>query len=64
MQVAGIRRVSEQPSSFVPANNPQRGSWFWVDAPALAVACRLPPDTPLVEVRCSWAQNRAAGWSL
>ena len=50
MQVAGIRRVSEQPSTFVPANAPQQGSWFWVDAPALAAACRLPPDTPLVEV--------------
>ena len=51
VQLEGIVRSSEKPSQFVPANEPGVGRWFWVDAPALAAACKLPPDTPLVEVR-------------
>ena len=46
----GIIRSSEQPSSFVPPNNPAKGEWFWVDVAALAEAAGLPRDTPLVEV--------------
>ena len=44
-------RGSEQPSSFVPANDPASGQWFWIDVPALARAAGLPLDTPLVEAR-------------
>ncbi len=49
----GIVRSSEQPSSFVPANDPASGQWFWIDVPALAAAAGLPPDTPLIEARAS-----------
>ncbi len=46
--VEGLIRRSEQPGGFVPANAPPQ--WYWLDAPALAAAAQLPPDTPLVEV--------------
>lgn len=49
VEVEGIVRGSEQPSSFVPANDPASGQWFWIDVPALARAAGLPLDTPLVE---------------
>jgi surfeit locus 1 family protein len=52
-EVEGIVRSSEQPSSFVPANDPASGQWFWIDVPALAAAAGLPPDTPLIEARSS-----------
>ena len=45
-----VTRVNEDPSSFVPQNNPKTGEWFWIDIPAMATALSLPPDTPLVEV--------------
>ena len=51
VEVEGIVRGSEQPSSFVPANDPASGQWFWIDVPALARAAGLPLDTPLVEAR-------------
>ena len=45
-----VTRVSEDPSSFVPHNNPKSGEWFWIDVPAMATSRGLPSDTPLVEV--------------
>lgn len=45
-----MTRVSEDPSSFVPQNNPKTGEWFWIDVPAMATSLDLPSDTPLVEV--------------
>ena len=53
MQVAlaGVLRRSEKPSMFVPENNRAKGAWYWLDVPALAQACNLPADTPLLEVR-------------
>lgn len=51
VELEGIVRASEQPSSFVPANDPASGQWFWIDVPALASAAGLPPDTPLIEAR-------------
>lgn len=45
-----VTRVSEDPSSFVPQNNPKTGEWFWIDVPAMAASLGLPSDTPLVEV--------------
>ena len=45
-----VTRVSEDPSSFVPQNNPKTGEWFWIDVPAMATSLDLPSDTPLVEV--------------
>ncbi|KAK9815229.1 hypothetical protein WJX72_000329 [[Myrmecia] bisecta] len=50
VQVTGVVRGSENRSSFVPDNQPERGAWYWIDVPALAHACGLPSDTPLVEV--------------
>jgi cytochrome oxidase assembly protein ShyY1 len=46
--VEGVVRGSETPGSFVPANSPPQ--WYWLDAPAMAGAAQLPPETPLVEV--------------
>ncbi|KAK9864270.1 hypothetical protein WJX84_011136 [Apatococcus fuscideae] len=47
--LAGVLRHSEKPSMFVPENEPAKGAWYWLDVPALALACDLPPDTPLLE---------------
>lgn len=44
-----VTRVNEDPSSFVPENNPRTGEWFWIDIPAMATSLGLPADTPLVE---------------
>ena len=44
-------RKSENPSTFVPQNVPEKGQWFWIDVPGIAAACGLAPDTPLVEVQ-------------
>ena len=45
-----VTRASEDPSVFVPHNNPKTGEWFWIDVPAMAASLDLPSDTPLVEV--------------
>ncbi|KAG2317683.1 hypothetical protein Bca52824_020805 [Brassica carinata] len=39
----------ENPSIFVPANDPSTGRWFYVDVPAMARAIGLPEDTIYVE---------------
>ncbi|KAL4282460.1 hypothetical protein GQ457_16G024430 [Hibiscus cannabinus] len=49
VEVTGVVRGSEKPSIFVPANDPNSGQWFYVDIPAIAVACGLPKDTLLIE---------------
>ncbi|KAE8658618.1 Surfeit locus protein 1 [Hibiscus syriacus] len=49
VEVTGVVRGSEKPSIFVPANDPNSGQWFYVDVPAIAVACGLPKDTLLIE---------------
>uniref|UniRef100_A0A061RBM4 SURF1-like protein n=1 Tax=Tetraselmis sp. GSL018 TaxID=582737 RepID=A0A061RBM4_9CHLO len=48
--VGGVVRLGEQPNGFVPENDPGGGRWFWIDAPAIARACGLPAETPLLEV--------------
>ena len=48
--VEGVFRADDRPSMFVPANDPATGQFFWIDVPALAKACGLPEDTPLIEV--------------
>eukprot|EP00850_Spirogloea_muscicola_P005689 SM000026S08938 [mRNA] locus=s26:674772:677269:+ [translate_table: standard] len=48
-RICGIVRSSEQPSAFVPANVPTAGQWFYLDVPAMAAACGLPPGTLLVD---------------
>eukprot|EP00879_Flechtneria_rotunda_P003118 GHRR01003339.1.p1 GENE.GHRR01003339.1~~GHRR01003339.1.p1 ORF type:complete len:224 (+),score=77.29 GHRR01003339.1:3723-4394(+) len=50
VKVSGVVQGSEKPSSFVPANEPQQGSYFWLDVPGIAEACGLPADTPMVQV--------------
>ncbi len=54
VSLEAVTRVSEDPSSFVPQNNPNTGEWFWIDIPAMATALGLPMDTPLVEVECNF----------
>ncbi|CAN0902237.1 Surfeit locus protein 1 [Linum grandiflorum] len=49
VEVVGVIRGSENPSAFVPANDPSSGQWFYVDVPAIAAACGLPEDTIYVE---------------
>ncbi|XP_012486386.1 surfeit locus protein 1 [Gossypium raimondii] len=49
VEVIGVVRGSEKPSVFVPPNDPNSGQWFYVDVPAIAVACGLPKDTLLIE---------------
>ncbi|KAL6525979.1 hypothetical protein OROHE_015503 [Orobanche hederae] len=48
-EVIGVVRSSENPSIFVPANDPNAGQWFYVDIPALARACELPENTHYIE---------------
>jgi len=48
--IQGVVRGGEVPGTFVPENIPSKGSWFYIDPPALAAAAGLPPGTPLVEV--------------
>lgn len=66
VSLEAVTRVSEDPSSFVPQNNPKTGEWFWIDIPAMATALGLPADTPLVEVGrnvclCIFAKNARHG---
>lgn len=41
VEVLGVMRGSEDPSIFVPANDPSSSQWFYVDVPAMARACGL-----------------------
>lgn len=43
-------RTNDNPSMFVPANDPSSDQFFWIDVPALAKACDMPEGTPLIEV--------------
>ncbi|GKV46831.1 hypothetical protein SLEP1_g53791 [Rubroshorea leprosula] len=49
IEVIGVVRGSEKPSIFVPANDPKSSQWFYVDVPAIAVACGLPENTLYIE---------------
>lgn len=49
VEVVGVVRESENPSIFVPANEPSSFQWFYVDVPAIACAAGLPEDTIFVE---------------
>ncbi|CAN1159278.1 Surfeit locus protein 1 [Linum perenne] len=49
VEVVGVIRGSENPSAFVPANDPSSGQWFYIDVPAIAASCGLPDDTVYVE---------------
>lgn len=66
VHIEGVIRESEKPSSFVPANTPAKGEWYWVDVPNLARAAGLPPDTPLMEVclplLCRLTASSKQGW--
>ena len=48
VRTSGVVRVSETPSRFTPHN--VDGRWHWIDAPAIAVAAGLPPNTPMVQL--------------
>lgn len=45
-----VAQESENPSAVVPANRPATKEFFWIDVPAIAEACGLPPATPLIQV--------------
>ena len=47
--LSAVVRASEDPSMFVPRNHPEKNSWFYIDAPAIAEALGLPKDAPIVE---------------
>ncbi|CAA7051306.1 unnamed protein product [Microthlaspi erraticum] len=49
VEVVGVIRGGENPSIFVPANDPSSGQWFYVDVPAMAQAMGLPENTIYVE---------------
>ncbi|KAK9787505.1 hypothetical protein WJX73_010878 [Symbiochloris irregularis] len=48
--VEGVIRSNDNPSMFVPANDSAQKQFFWIEVPALAAACGLPEDTPMIEV--------------
>lgn len=50
VHVEGVVRTNDNPSMFVPANDPSSDQFFWIDVPALAKACDMPEGTPLIEV--------------
>lgn len=49
VEVVGVVRGSENPSNFVPANDPRSFQWFYVDVPAIARTCGLPENTIYIE---------------
>ncbi|MGH7123163.1 MAG: SURF1 family protein [Stellaceae bacterium] len=52
--VDGLLRLApvEKPGWFIPANDPGRNEWFWIDLPALARAAGVPGAQPFyVETR-------------
>ena len=46
--VDGLLRLApaEKPGWFLPANDPGRGEWFWIDLPAIARAAGVPEALP------------------
>jgi len=46
--VDGLLRMApaEKPGWFIPANDPGRDEWFWIDLPALAHAAGVPDALP------------------
>eukprot|EP00887_Chlorella_sp_A99_P004938 scaffold4.g4938.t1 len=49
VEVEGIVRVGEEPSKYVPTNQPAQGSFLYISQADLAQGAGLPADTPLVE---------------
>ena len=50
VEVQGVVRASERPSSFAPANAPAKGVWFWAEVPAMRRALGLGAGAPYVWV--------------
>lgn len=48
VSVDGLLRLApaEKPGWFLPANDPGRGEWFWIDLPAIAQAAGVPEALP------------------
>lgn len=40
VEVTGVAQGSEEPSSFVPRNEPDKGNYFWVDVPGIVSKTR------------------------
>lgn len=49
VKTEAVVRASETKGRFTPENDPEKGVWYWLDAPAIARACGLPEDTPLIQ---------------
>ncbi|KAF9619668.1 hypothetical protein IFM89_007989 [Coptis chinensis] len=49
VKVIGVVRGSENPSIFVPANDPRSGQWFYVNVPMIARAAKLPETIVYIE---------------
>ncbi|XP_056699833.1 surfeit locus protein 1 isoform X2 [Spinacia oleracea] len=49
VEVVGVIRGSENPSIFVPGNDPTSGQWFFVDVPAIANASGLQQNAVYIE---------------
>jgi surfeit locus 1 family protein len=49
VKTEAVVRTSETKGGFTPDNNPEKDTWYWLDAPAIARACGLPEDTPLIQ---------------
>ena len=49
VKTEGVAKESERPGRFTPDNSPDESRWYWLDAPAIAEACGLARDTPLIQ---------------
>lgn len=49
VKTEGVAKESERPGRFTPDNSPVESRWYWLDAPAIAEACGLARDTPLIQ---------------
>ncbi|GAV73422.1 SURF1 domain-containing protein, partial [Cephalotus follicularis] len=49
VQVVGVVRGSENPSIFVPANDPSSTQWFFLNIPGIAPVLGLPENTLYIE---------------
>ncbi|KAJ1621783.1 SURF1 family-domain-containing protein [Pavlovales sp. CCMP2436] len=46
--IEGVVRASEEPGSFALPNDPERGNYFWIDVPGMALDAELFESVPLL----------------
>jgi surfeit locus 1 family protein len=59
VKTEGVAKESERPGRFTPDNSPGESRWYWLDAPAIAEACGLARDTPLIQAVAESEASRA-----